>query len=97
MSFVRDEDEPMPTDESLAAIWEEMRDEFAAIRAELITMQAQLDTMQAQLNDLPFTPLTPNAETVAAMEAARRGEFTGEFASVQDLMQHLHAHDGAQN
>lgn len=25
---------------------------------------------------LPFEPLTPNAETVAAMKAARRGELT---------------------
>jgi hypothetical protein len=83
-------DEPMTTDENLAAIWEEMRDEFAAIRAELITMQTQLETIQAQLNGLPVAPLAPNAETVAAMEAARRGEFTGEFASVQDLMEHYH-------
>jgi DNA-damage-inducible protein J len=28
-----------------------------------------------QDGELPFNPLMPNAETVAAMEAARRGEF----------------------
>jgi antitoxin component of RelBE/YafQ-DinJ toxin-antitoxin module len=83
----------MTTDVNLAAIWEEMRDEFAAIRAELITMQTQLETIQAQLNGLPFAPLTPNAETIAAMEAARRGEFTGEFASGQDLIEHFHPRD----
>jgi hypothetical protein len=86
----------VPTDESLAAIWEQMRDEFAALRVELRTMQAQLETVQSQLNRLPVEPSIPNAETIAAMEAARRGEFTGEFADVGDLIQHLqHAHDSA--
>jgi hypothetical protein len=88
----------MTTDESIAAIWwQEMRDEFAAIRVELITMRTQLETIQAQLNDLPSKPLIPNAETIAAMEAARRGEFTGEFETVLDLIKHLHAVDSAQH
>jgi hypothetical protein len=36
-------------------------------------------------------PVIPNAETVAAMEAAWRGEFTGSFATVADLMTDLNA------
>jgi len=41
---------------------------------------------------LPFAPLVPNAETVAAIEAARRGEL--ETAdSVDDLLSRLNADD----
>lgn len=42
---------------------------------------------------LPFEPLIPNAETIAAMEAARRGEFSGEFKTVDALLKHLHEND----
>ncbi len=38
-------------------------------------------------------PLTPNAETAEAMETARRGELSGPFSSVDELMKHLHAED----
>ena len=41
---------------------------------------------------LPFDPLVPNAETVKAMKAARRGEVVT-FANVQDLMDDLDADD----
>jgi len=41
---------------------------------------------------LPFDPLVPNAQTIAAMEAARRGELTG-IGSVDDLMADLNADD----
>ncbi|MGD0627993.1 MAG: type II toxin-antitoxin system RelB/DinJ family antitoxin [Terracidiphilus sp.] len=41
---------------------------------------------------LPFDPLTPNAETVEAMKAARRGELV-EVSSVENLMADLHAKD----
>ena len=42
---------------------------------------------------LPFEPLIPNAETIEAMEAARRGEFVGEFKTVDELLAHLNADD----
>jgi DNA-damage-inducible protein J len=42
---------------------------------------------------LPFEPLVPNAETIAAMQAARRGEFDQSFDSVDDLLDHLRADD----
>jgi DNA-damage-inducible protein J len=41
---------------------------------------------------LPFEPLMPNAETVAAMKAARRGELV-KVGSVKNLMDDLHADD----
>jgi DNA-damage-inducible protein J len=41
---------------------------------------------------LPFEPLMPNAETVEAMKAARRGELTT-IGSIDNLMADLHADD----
>ena len=41
---------------------------------------------------LPFDPLVPNPETVAAMEEARRGELVT-VGDVDDLMADLHADD----
>ncbi len=41
---------------------------------------------------LPFEPLVPNAETVAAMEAARRGDLVT-VGDVDGLMADLHADD----
>jgi DNA-damage-inducible protein J len=41
---------------------------------------------------LPFDPLTPNAETVEAMKAARRGELI-KVGGVKDLLADLHADD----
>ncbi len=41
---------------------------------------------------LPFDPLAPNAETVAAMEAARRGELVT-VGDIDGLMTDLHADD----
>lgn len=41
---------------------------------------------------LPFDPLLPNAETVEAMMAARRGDVV-KVGGVDDLMADLHADD----
>jgi DNA-damage-inducible protein J len=41
---------------------------------------------------LPFEPLMPNAETVEAMRAARRGEVV-EVGGIENLMADLHAND----
>ena len=41
---------------------------------------------------LPFDPLIPNAETVEAMKAARRGDVV-KVGSVDDLLADLHADD----
>lgn len=47
----------------------------------------------AREKSLPFEPLVPNAQTIEAMKAARRGEFEETFSSVDDLMDHLRADD----
>lgn len=41
---------------------------------------------------LPFEPLIPNAETIAAMEEARHGKLPS-FKTVEELMAHLNADD----
>ena len=41
---------------------------------------------------LPFNPLVPNAETIAAMKAARNGKVV-EVGNVEDLMADLNADD----
>jgi DNA-damage-inducible protein J len=41
---------------------------------------------------LPFDPLVPNAETIEAMKAARRGDLVT-VGSVDDLIADLHADD----
>jgi DNA-damage-inducible protein J len=41
---------------------------------------------------LPFEPLVPNAETIAAMKAARNGEVVA-VGNVDDLMADLNADD----
>ena len=46
----------------------------------------------AQDKALPFEPLIPNAETIAAMEAAQRGELE-HVGSIEDLMASLNADD----
>jgi DNA-damage-inducible protein J len=38
---------------------------------------------------LPFEPLIPTAETIAAIEAAERGEFDGTYTTVEELMESL--------
>jgi hypothetical protein len=39
---------------------------------------------------LPPARLVPNNETIAAIWAARHGEFDGSFANVEDLLRALH-------
>ncbi len=46
----------------------------------------------AQDKELPFEPLIPNAETIAAMEASLRGEEKS-FSTIEDLMADLNADD----
>ena len=41
---------------------------------------------------LPFDPVVPNAETIEAMRAARRGELVT-AGTVEDLLADLHADD----
>jgi DNA-damage-inducible protein J len=50
-------------------------------------------TRVAHEKALPFEPFRPNAETIAAMEEARRGENMERFDSIQALMADLNADD----
>jgi DNA-damage-inducible protein J len=49
-------------------------------------------TRVAREGALPFEPLVPNAETIAAMKEARAGKLT-EFNTIDDLMTDLNADD----
>jgi DNA-damage-inducible protein J len=49
-------------------------------------------TRVAREKALPFEPLVPNAETIAAMKEARRGRLQA-FNSTDELMRDLHADD----
>ena len=49
-------------------------------------------TRIAREKALPFAPLVPNAETIAAMKEARAGDLP-QFADVQGLLDDLHADD----
>ena len=51
-----------------------------------------LMTRIAREKILPFEPLSPNAETIAAMKEARKGKLKS-FSSVNDLMADLNAED----
>ena len=44
------------------------------------------------IKELPFAPLVPNAETIAAMREARGGNLP-KFDDVQSLLDDLHAGD----
>ena len=54
--------------------------------------QLQLLTRVAKEKALPFAPLVPNAVTIEAMKEARQGNLP-QFASVEDLLDDLHADD----
>ena len=64
-----------------------------------IAMLDQLDERQLEcaltvlggLLDMAF--YKPNAETMAAIEAAERGDLVGPFETVEDLMGYLNADD----
>jgi DNA-damage-inducible protein J len=49
-------------------------------------------TRIAREKTLPFEPLVPNEETIAAMHEAQQGNLRG-FTSVEALMDDLHAED----
>ncbi|MGQ0485672.1 MAG: type II toxin-antitoxin system RelB/DinJ family antitoxin [Hyphomicrobiales bacterium] len=63
-----------------ARIDEKIKTEAAAVLAAMgLTISDAFRMMLVRVareKALPFEPLTPNAETIAAMKAARRGEVT---------------------
>ena len=79
-----------------ARISPDVKDEAAAVLAAMgLTVSDAvrlLLTKVAQEKKLPFAPLVPNAVTIEAMKEARRGGLP-RFASVEDLLDDLHAED----
>ena len=69
---------------------------FAAVLAAMgLTVSGALRlllTKVAHEKALPFAPLVPNADTIAAMREARRGQLP-QFDSVEELFDDLHADD----
>ena len=80
-----------------ARINEEIKEEAATVLEAMgLTVSDAFRMMMVRIareKALPFEPLVPNAETIAAIEAARRGEFGQTFDSVDELMGHLGADD----
>ena len=79
-----------------ARIDEQVKDDASAVLASIgLTVSDAFRLMMVRIateKRLPFEPLVPNAETVAAIEAVRRGEVVA-VGSVKDLMADLNADD----
>lgn len=79
-----------------ARIDREVKEEASAVLATMgLTVSDAvrlLLTRVAREKALPFAPLVPNAETVAAMEEARAGDLP-RFKDVRGLFEDLHAGD----
>ncbi len=79
-----------------ARINPDVKEEAAAVLAAMgLTVSDAvrlLLTKVAHEKKLPFAPLVPNAVTIEAMKEARRGGLP-RFASVEDLLDDLHAED----
>ena len=79
-----------------ARIDEKVKDEATAVLAAIgLTVSDAFRLMMVRIateKRLPFELLVPNAETIEAMKAARRGEVTA-VGSVEGLMADLHADD----
>ena len=79
-----------------ARVDKEVKEEAAAVLAAMGLSVSDavrlLLTRVAREKALPFTPLVPNAITVAAMREARAGNLA-QFEDVQSLFDDLHADD----
>lgn len=79
-----------------ARIDERIKEEASAVLAAMgLTVSDAFRIMLTRIareKSLPFEPMVPNAETIAAMKEARRGSLRS-FKSVDDLMADLNADD----
>jgi DNA-damage-inducible protein J len=79
-----------------ARIDERVKDEAAAVLAAMgLTVSDAFRMMMIRIakeKALPFEPLSPNAETIEAMRAARRGELV-KVGSVDNLLPSLNEGD----
>src|SRR5262245_44469554 len=87
---------PMAKTVVRARIDETIKDEAAAVLAAMgLTVSDAFRLLLVRIareKALPFEPLIPNAETIEAMKAARRGELVT-IGSVDQLFADLHADD----
>ena len=74
------------------AVKEEAAAVLAAMGLTVSDAVRLLLTRVAREKALPFAPLVPNAVTIEAMKEARQGNLQ-QFASVEDLLDDLHADD----
>ena len=87
----------MPSNQLVQArVDREVKEEAAAVLAAMGLSVSDavrlLLTRVAREKALPFAPLVPNAETIAAMREARAGNLP-RFKDVQGLLDDLHADD----
>lgn len=79
-----------------ARIDEQVKDEAATVLASIgLTVSDAFRLMMVRIatdKRLPFEPLVPNAETIAAMHAARRGEMVT-VGGIDNLLADLGADD----
>lgn len=79
-----------------ARIDEQIKEDAAAVLASIgLTVSDAFRLMMVRIaadKKLPFEPLVPNAETIAAMQAARRGDVVT-VGGVDDLLADLNADD----
>jgi len=79
-----------------ARIDEHIKEEAANVLAAMgLTVSDAFRLMMIRIareKALPFEPLVPNAETIAAIEAARRGDVE-KVGSIDDLLADLNADD----
>jgi len=79
-----------------ARIDEKVKDDAAAVLESIgLTVSDAFRLMMVRIateKRLPFEPLVPNKETIAAIEAARRGDLI-KVGNVKDLMADLNADD----
>lgn len=79
-----------------ARIDEQIKEEASAVLAAMgLTVSDALRMMLTRVareQALPFQPLTPNAATIKAMQAARGGK-TAKHKTLESLMTDLHADD----
>ena len=73
-------------------IKEEASDVLAAMGLSISDAVRLLLTRVAREKALPFAPLIPNAETIAAMKEARTGDLA-RFDDVESLLDDLHEGD----
>ena len=79
-----------------ARIDEQIKDDATAVLSSIgLTVSDAFRLMMVRIateKRLPFEPLVPNAKTIAAMEAARRGEVV-RVGGIDNLLADLNAED----